>query len=315
MNVKMKKKEFLIDPLGNYEPSVLIKKYFWLLISRKKTYIGKSFITPGLFTQDRFVLNSIFFILILILEIWGFINLKNVIPKPLLAFIFTLLDFVLAIFSHAILNKGIVLSKIKKLLASNGESFTKGLAPKGEEAKQKRVLNVLIFIKILFIVAIFFLAWWKIDNFVVYYDAGVLGIIVLMIIIYILSALFQVIFSGNFLFEFVFRAMVNQQKRKVDFSTDTTKYTITNHREFAVPKSLLSLVDIKDIPGVHFLVDKLKKKIYLNVNGVLQDRTISDILTALKSEDENFKKKVALFLIKVQLEIREMEIYRLTKNK
>jgi hypothetical protein len=198
-----------------FEPSMETKTQ-WLR-TRKKVRTYESVELPGLFATHAFWLDRLFFILIIVLEIWGLMNFVMV-AEIHIAFtlLFFGIDVVLAGISHSgqgticILKNDITLNK-GGLLEKTTTENEKNLSIKGVQKKKEKKLKRLNFIKNLCEAGIWGLAIFKIWAFIGNYTEGINGLSLAIIVSYLVVAFLHCYSTMFFVDEVIHRYKMKKE--------------------------------------------------------------------------------------------------------
>lgn len=185
----------------NYEPPPQLLK-FWLF-TRKNKYQVQLLLLPGLFQTTNFALDTFGFIVVLICEFLGLMNLMRVAEN--FQFIYALglfvADIIFAILYH--IPKGHQISVANELILTKDPI-------RREELKQSLVSGKLLqYASAIVIIA---LALFKVWGFYGLYGKGIDGLSFLIVMCYAVAATLHLVCTGYFIFEIVLKIQLGIHK-------------------------------------------------------------------------------------------------------
>ena len=291
---------YFIDPNGNFEPSKDAKN-LWLKTRKSELEFGKLKL-PGFFITSNFVNDKRLFWLAVMAELYGLYVLYNLLPQPLFALLFFVVDFILAFFSHILKGK-LCLAINKKKLAENGDSFTPNKTSTWELDKQSSKIIKIKLYEFIFYFLIIVLAIVKIKSFLDYSSQVVIAQKAFIWIVYIFCAYVHIKHTGFYIHEILFRFKIKKERK--DLLNTPTNIEHLQRVEICRPFELPNNLSYRPAQVDKSYIDCERKILYSW--GILQDNTMAQIIS---SQDKEIQEKLALELRKHQLDILQQATYR-----
>ena len=296
----------LINPIDNYEPSSDLKRR-WLYTKKSELKFGK-LVLPGLFQSSGYKTQKILISCVLVIEIYGLYILYNVLPQPLLALIFTALDFVLAILAHLFKHQ-ICLSKNKLILAKNGIAFRDdGKSSEYEIRYQKKKIFWRLFYERGVYAIIIILALIKMKQTLQYGSYIAVGQLILICVLYGIAALIHITTTGYFFAELWFRygffwGGIMREKRDLKETASHKENTnrVTTYINYDLEKKYNTVINNKQI-----IENKVTSSSIFKLWGILQDEELNQLTYIQGANQED----LALYLLFVQLKSLENDANR-----
>ena len=177
-----------INPEENFEPSRDTKRVW--RFTRKAPRIYPGLTLPGLFDTSNFTLDTALFLTVIILEIWGLVNLLSVGQfNPIYAVFLFLLDLFFAIVRHLPIGN---ICELKNRLVYEDDV--------DEQTRIQKRISRSHFTSELFAIPIILIAVFKIISFYALQGGTINGLTAGVMVSYAIAALLHIKVTGYFLF-------------------------------------------------------------------------------------------------------------------
>ncbi len=295
----------LIDKENNkYQPSTEIMNTYWLRMKKRTTSVKYSgFKLRGLYGTYSYGLMSFLMGILLLLEIYGLANLWEVLPNEnyfkaqpfatgfiLYLLFYFLIDLMLVFIAHLPQPMYIKAINIKKIIEHTGMPY-ETINYKNEIKSCKIKILYYHVISKLFYACILFMTILKISSFITHVSEEDTPSIIIIVIsaIYAVIATIHILFTGNWIYEFIFRRIVTTGQNEIKkYEEKMKKYPQLNEAWNKQKNEILRKA--KDLDYSPKLPPEPKKPM------INSDNYITDFynFTLCKSNDNVFFKDVSI---------------------